>query len=69
MRSGKLHDADWARLAAARGRLQGSPLHIDDNPMLTVMDIGAKLAASEPGSATSASSSSTTSIHDRSNQS
>jgi replicative DNA helicase len=42
MRSGKLHDADWPRLAAAMGRLQGSPLHIDDNPMVTVMDIRAK---------------------------
>ena len=42
MRSGKLLDSDWPKLAAAMGRLQGTPLHIDDNPMVTVMDIRAK---------------------------
>jgi len=42
MRSGNLHDTEWPKLADAMGRLQGVPLHVDDNPMVTVMDIRAK---------------------------
>ncbi len=42
MRSGKLHDADWPKITAAMNRIHGAPLHFDDNPMVTVMDIRAK---------------------------
>lgn len=42
MRNGRLRETDWPRLSAAAGRLQVAPLHIDDNPLVTVMDIRAK---------------------------
>ena len=42
MRSGKLHDSDWPKVTSAMNRIHGAPLHIDDNPMVTVMDIRAK---------------------------
>jgi len=42
MRSGKLVDSDWPKLTAAMNRIHGAPLHFDDNPMVTVMDIRAK---------------------------
>ena len=42
MRSGKLHDSDWHKIAASIGHLDAAPLFIDDNPMCTVMDIRAK---------------------------
>ena len=52
MRSGKLHDSDWHKIAASIGHLDAAPLYIDDNPMCTVMDIRAKarrLASREQG--------------------
>ncbi len=42
MRSGKLADSDWPKVTAAMNRIHGAPLHFDDNPMVTVMDIRAK---------------------------
>ena len=42
MRSGKLQDSDWHKIAASIGHLDAAPLYIDDNPMCTVMDIRAK---------------------------
>ncbi len=42
MRSGKLVDSDWPKVTAAMNRIHGAPLHFDDNPMVTVMDIRAK---------------------------
>ena len=42
MRSGRLHDSDWHKIAASIGNLDAAPLYIDDNPMCTVMDIRAK---------------------------
>ena len=42
MRSGRLLDSDWPKITAAMNRIHGAPLHLDDNPMVTVMDIRAK---------------------------
>ena len=42
MRSGRLQDSDWQKIAASIGHLDAAPLYIDDNPMCTVMDIRAK---------------------------
>lgn len=42
LRSGKLAQADWSKLSEAVGRLAGTPLFIDDNPRLTVLDLRAK---------------------------
>ena len=42
MKTGQLSDADWDRVAKAMNRLSGSPIYIDDNPRLTVMDIRAR---------------------------
>ena len=42
MRNGRLHDSDWPKISHAIGRLAESPIFIDDNPNLTVMDIRAK---------------------------
>ncbi|MGI8792844.1 MAG: replicative DNA helicase [Acidimicrobiales bacterium] len=42
LRTGKLADADWSKISHAIGRLSASPLYIDDNPNLTVMEIRAK---------------------------
>jgi replicative DNA helicase len=42
MRDGRLHDADWPKISQAIGRIGTAPLHIDDNPNVTVMDIRAK---------------------------
>lgn len=42
MRSGRLLEADWAKIAAATGRLAEAPIYIDDNPHATVMEIRAK---------------------------
>jgi replicative DNA helicase len=41
MRTGKLTEQDWTKISKALGRLE-SPLWIDDNPNLTVMEIRAK---------------------------
>ncbi|MDQ3569223.1 MAG: replicative DNA helicase [Actinomycetota bacterium] len=42
MRTGKLHESDWSKVANAVGRLGEAPIYIDDNPNITVMDIRAK---------------------------
>lgn len=42
MRTGQLHEADWARITPATGRLGEAPLWIDDNPAVTVTEIRAK---------------------------
>ncbi len=42
MRNGKLLDGDWKKISAAMSRLYEAEMYIDDNPMVTVMDIRAK---------------------------
>ncbi|MFT3716573.1 MAG: replicative DNA helicase [Gordonia sp. (in: high G+C Gram-positive bacteria)] len=42
MRSGKMSDDDWARLARRMGEISEAPLFIDDSPNLTMMEIRAK---------------------------
>lgn len=42
LRNGKLLEADWPKISHAVGRMAEAPLHIDDNPRLTVMEIRAK---------------------------
>ena len=42
LRTGRLSDADWTQLSNAVGRLADAPLHVDDNPYLTVMEMRAK---------------------------
>ena len=43
LRSGRLEDAEWARLASAVGQLSGKPLYIDDAPALTPNDVRARV--------------------------
>lgn len=42
MRNGKLLETDWPKISHAVGRLAEAPIHIDDNPRLTIMEIRAK---------------------------
>ena len=42
MRTGHLHDNDWAKVGTAVSRLSESTIFIDENPNLTVMDIRAR---------------------------
>ena len=42
MRNGRLLDGDWPKISHAIGRIGSAPLHIDDNPNVTVMDIRAR---------------------------
>ncbi|MDP1807429.1 MAG: DnaB-like helicase C-terminal domain-containing protein, partial [Acidimicrobiales bacterium] len=42
MRNGKLLESDWPKISHAVGRLGESPIFIDDNPHLTIMEIRAK---------------------------
>jgi replicative DNA helicase len=42
MRTGHLHDTDWAKVGTAVSRLSESTIFIDENPHLTVMDIRAR---------------------------
>lgn len=42
VRTGKLDDEDWAKLAQASGELSEAPIYIDDTPGITVMEIRAK---------------------------
>ncbi|MGH9102007.1 MAG: replicative DNA helicase, partial [Acidimicrobiales bacterium] len=42
MRNGRLLESDWPKISQAIGRLGETPLYIDDNPNLTIMDIRAK---------------------------
>ncbi len=42
MRTGRMTDDDWARLARRIGEVADKPLYIDDSPNLTMMEIRAK---------------------------
>jgi replicative DNA helicase len=42
MRSGRLLDPDWTRMAQRMGEISEAPLFIDDSPNLTMMEIRAK---------------------------
>jgi replicative DNA helicase len=42
MRTGKLEDEDWKKIARALGPLSEAPIYIDDTPGATVMEIRAK---------------------------
>jgi replicative DNA helicase len=42
MRNGRLIDSDYTKLTGAISRIGHAPLHIDDNPNVTVMDIRAR---------------------------
>ena len=42
MRTGRMTDDDWARLARRMGEVADAPLFIDDSPNLTMMEIRAK---------------------------
>ena len=42
MRSGKMSDDDWAKLARRMSEISEAPLYIDDSPNLTMMEIRAK---------------------------
>lgn len=42
MRNGHLAESDWTKLSHAIGRLADAPIYIDDNPMVSVMEIRAK---------------------------
>jgi replicative DNA helicase len=42
MRNGRLLEGDWPKISHAIGRIGNAPLHIDDNPNVTVMDIRAR---------------------------
>ena len=42
LRTGRLHESDWAKVGVAVSRLDSAPIFIDDNPNLTVMDIRAR---------------------------
>ena len=42
MRSGKLTDDDWTRLARRMGEVSNAPLFIDDSPNMSMMEIRAK---------------------------
>lgn len=42
MRSGRMSDDDWTRLARRMGEVSEAPLYIDDSPNLTMMEIRAK---------------------------
>jgi replicative DNA helicase len=42
MRTGRMSDDDWARLARRMGEVANAPLYIDDSPNMTMMEIRAK---------------------------
>ena len=42
MRSGRMSDDDWTRLARRMSEISEAPLYIDDSPNLTMMEIRAK---------------------------
>lgn len=42
VRTGKVEDEDWAKLAAASGMLSESEIYIDDTPGISIMEIRAK---------------------------
>ncbi|MDF2441941.1 MAG: replicative helicase [Subtercola sp.] len=42
MRKGTVESNDWTKIAATRGRINDSPLYIDDSPNMTLVEIRAK---------------------------
>jgi len=42
MKTGRLSESDWQKVSRAMNRLSESPIYIDDNPRLTIMDIRAR---------------------------
>ncbi|MEO2015160.1 MAG: replicative DNA helicase, partial [Fuerstiella sp.] len=42
MRSGKMQDAEWRKIASRQGALHESPLFVDDSPNMTMAEIRAK---------------------------
>jgi replicative DNA helicase len=42
MRSGRMNDEDWTRLARRMSEISEAPMYIDDSPNLTMMEIRAK---------------------------
>jgi len=42
VRTGKVEDEDWAKLAAASGELSEAPIYIDDTPGISIMEIRSK---------------------------
>lgn len=42
LRSGKLSDDDWTKLARRMGEISEAPLYVDDTPNMTLMEIRAK---------------------------
>jgi replicative DNA helicase len=42
MRNGRLLESDWPKISQAIGKLGEAPIFVDDNPMVTVMDIRGK---------------------------
>jgi len=42
LRTGRLEDADWAKISQAMGRLAEAPLYIDDTPGINLMEIRSK---------------------------
>ncbi len=42
MRNGRLSDTDWERLSVAIGKINEAPLHIDETPALSVLQLAAR---------------------------
>ena len=42
IRTGKIEDEDWIKLANASGKLAEAPIYIDDTPGISIMEIRAK---------------------------
>jgi replicative DNA helicase len=42
MRSGKMHDPEWRKIASRQGALHEAPLFVDDSPNMTMTEIRAK---------------------------
>ncbi|MFM1784145.1 MAG: replicative helicase [Actinomycetota bacterium] len=42
MRKGTVSEADWAKIAAVKGRINDAPLYIDDSPNMSLVEIRAK---------------------------
>lgn len=42
VRTGKIEDEDWAKLAAASGELSEAPIYIDDTPGISIMEVRSK---------------------------
>ena len=42
MKTGKLEDGDWGKIASVLGTLSDAPIYIDDTPGTSILEIGAK---------------------------